>query len=337
MDLEMLLREIDASTPCGPDPEFDPDFREMRRLAEGRPGQEWGSTVIAAQEPNWRVVRDRALDVLSRSKDLRAAVHLARAQLKLEGFSGLRDGLLLANGMLERYWQEVHPQLDDGDPTRRANSLLDLSDAGGTLRDIRESPLVNGALGKVSLRDLLIASGKLATQGADGDERPTLAAVDGAFKAGDPEALRSSATAVSESLAAVQSIEGLFAQRVGSERAPNLEELKNVLASIQQSYAERLDATGAATVQAGGSVDSSMTRAVAAVAASGPIRSREDVLQLLEAICVYYRTHEPSSPVPVLLQRAKRLVSKSFLEIIRDLAPDGVTQVETIRGPEEGS
>ena len=33
---------------------------------------------------------------------------------------------------------------------------------------------------------------------------------------------------------------------------------------------------------------------------------------------------EPSSPVPLLLQRAKRLFAKDFLEILRDLTPGGV-------------
>ncbi len=34
----------------------------------------------------------------------------------------------------------------------------------------------------------------------------------------------------------------------------------------------------------------------------------------------------------MLLQRARRLVDKNFLEILRDLAPDGLTQAQTIVG-----
>jgi type VI secretion system protein ImpA len=71
---------------------------------------------------------------------------------------------------------------------------------------------------------------------------------------------------------------------------------------------------------------------------TGAISSREDVLRVLDRVCAYFAQHEPSSPVPLLLKRAKRLVSKDFLEILRDLAPDGVAQAEAIRGPEaEGS
>jgi type VI secretion system protein ImpA len=47
---------------------------------------------------------------------------------------------------------------------------------------------------------------------------------------------------------------------------------------------------------------------------------------------MYYDRNEPSSPVPMLLQRAKRLISKDFLDIMRDLTPEGVAQAELLGG-----
>ncbi|MCR3811683.1 hypothetical protein K3Z95_26440, partial [Pseudomonas aeruginosa] len=38
--------------------------------------------------------------------------------------------------------------------------------------------------------------------------------------------------------------------------------------------------------------------------------------------------------VPVLLKRAKTLVTADFAEIVRNLIPDGISQFETLRGPE---
>lgn len=58
---------------------------------------------------------------------------------------------------------------------------------------------------------------------------------------------------------------------------------------------------------------------------------------MLDLICDYYARCEPSSPVPLLLKRAKRLVFMDFIEIIKDLAPDGLSQVELIRGQESSS
>jgi type VI secretion system protein ImpA len=49
----------------------------------------------------------------------------------------------------------------------------------------------------------------------------------------------------------------------------------------------------------------------------------------------YYEQHEPSSPLPLLLKRAKRLVGRSFVDIIRDISPDAMTQVQVVSGEEE--
>jgi type VI secretion system protein ImpA len=66
----------------------------------------------------------------------------------------------------------------------------------------------------------------------------------------------------------------------------------------------------------------------------GEARTREDVLKLLDQVCAYYAKHEPSSPVPLLVERAKRLASMSFLDIVRDLADKGLPQVEAWIGKE---
>ncbi len=65
---------------------------------------------------------------------------------------------------------------------------------------------------------------------------------------------------------------------------------------------------------------------------AGVIRSREDVIRVLDSACEYLARHEPSSPVPLLLQRAKRLMVKDFLQIIQDLAPEAMNQVAKIGG-----
>ena len=74
--------------------------------------------------------------------------------------------------------------------------------------------------------------------------------------------------------------------------------------------------------------------APAAPHVSGEIGNRDDVLKTLDRILAYYARHEPSSPVPVLLSRAKTLVSADFATIVRNLIPDGFSQFEKLRGPD---
>ena len=63
----------------------------------------------------------------------------------------------------------------------------------------------------------------------------------------------------------------------------------------------------------------------------------EDVIRTLDRLCKYYEKYEPSSPLPLLLMRAKRLASMSFLDIIKDLSPDALTQARAVGGFDDGS
>ena len=66
------------------------------------------------------------------------------------------------------------------------------------------------------------------------------------------------------------------------------------------------------------------------------IRSRAQAVEALDAICVYFTKHEPASPVPMLIQRAKRLVPMSFAEILRELSSgSGPSILQQLMGCEE--
>ena len=70
---------------------------------------------------------------------------------------------------------------------------------------------------------------------------------------------------------------------------------------------------------------------------SGQISSNQDIHKALDMIIVYYEQNEPSSPVPLLLKRAKRLVGRTFVDIIRNISPDALPQVQMVSGEEEAT
>ena len=67
-------------------------------------------------------------------------------------------------------------------------------------------------------------------------------------------------------------------------------------------------------------------------ASSAAVNNRADVVRLIDNICEYYTTQEPSSPIPLLLRRAQRLVEKSFMEILEDIVPTSLDQVKIVSG-----
>lgn len=72
--------------------------------------------------------------------------------------------------------------------------------------------------------------------------------------------------------------------------------------------------------------------ATAAGAPPGTINSREDVLAALDRIIAFYARTEPASPVPLVAERMRRMVTMSFLELLEDLAPAGVKEFRSVAG-----
>lgn len=336
-DVEALLAPISSDQPCGADLEYDPDMLALQQAAAGKPERAVGDTVVAAQEPEWRDVAARCEALFGRTKHLGVAALLARAACKQSGYIGAVNGLALVRGLLERYWDSVHPLLDSDDNSAvlRLNTLAlfttgDDGAARDLLREMAYAPL-DTTLGKAALRvrDLTLAFG--AAKADSGEATPTEEAVSSALadlltqRADLSQALRAG-------LAHAQAIKTVLDGRAPQE-APDL----NALVKLTQAVAN-----AAARAQGSGDAMNDESAAAGATApagarAVGAIRTREDCVRALDQVCEWFQQNEPSHPAPLVIQRAKRLVKMNFLEIIRDLAPDGMPQVEGVVGKEASS
>ena len=346
LKVDDLLQEVSAEHPCGEDLEYDPDFIALEESARDKaaPMLDDGSA-SAGNSVDWAAVERQATALLTRTKDLRVALHLTRAALNTGGLGGFLGGLQLIHGYVSQYWDQVHPQLDaeeGSDPTQRINILESLSDPETHLRDLKSSRLiVSKTFGPISFRDTSIASGETAAAGEEGEGAPDPATINAAFLECDLEELRSVAAAAEEALRKVADIEGQISEHVPADKVPNFQDLTACLRQISSLLGEKLaqragedGAPGGAQQSGNSQTSGSGAQAGPALLPTGQVTSREDVVRLLDMICDYYAKNEPSSPVPMLLQRAKRLVSKEFIDILRDLVPDAADQAEKFRGSE---
>jgi type VI secretion system protein ImpA len=346
IDLQQLLGEVAGGAPCGDNLEYDPAFAALERAVEPRSDRMTGAAEADGDGPDWADVARRAVALFDRSKDLRVGIYLARALLQTEGLGGFRDALLLLHHLVSDCWETVHPLLDpddDNDPTLRVNTLATLNDADTVLRELRSVPLiVSRNFGPVSWRDVALATGELRT--VDGETPRDVSEVKAAFKDCDADALRRTATAAHEAGELVQSIEQAIAEQVGVGRAVDLAAVRSLLRSISRFLGEQLaergltsgsDAAEAAAVP----TTAGSERTGARISIAGEVASRDDVIRLIDRACEYFARYEPSSPVPILLRRAQQLVGKDFMDILRDLAPDGVAQAQVFQvraGADEG-
>jgi len=336
IDVNKLLEPISDDAPCGDDLEYDAEFGELERAAEGKPGHVMGDKEIPPEPPRWEDVNEAAEALFSRTKDLRVATHLAHAQLNTHGFTGLADGLEVVNGLVHQYWDNVYPLLDEednNDPTLRINSLASFNSREGVIGSLDRTVLVSSrALGRFSLRDIRLARGEISPSDGSDEEVPDPTHIDAAFLDCDLDELTETAAAVDRCSGVVTDLEEYIRDQVGTEYAPDVAVLSAELKEVRGVLNEQLARRG--VEQEGEVGEAPAGGAAAAAAVPGEIRTREDAIRTLDRVCEYFTKNEPSSPVPLLLERAKRLIAKDFMEILRDLTPDGVSQAETIGGLE---
>lgn len=339
-NLEPLLAPVSDESPAGPDLEYDPAFLELERAAAPKAERAIGDAVKAAEEPDWEKVTELSEAVLTRSKDLRAAVHLAAAWMRTSGMPGWTAGLELIRSLLEQFWDNVHPQLDaedDNDPTMRVNAVVPLSDLQSVLGYFRTTPFVQSPrMGRFNLRDLRIANGTLKVTTPSGAPEPTLTEIEACCMDCAEEELVETTAAISQSMEDARAIDAIFTDRVGTAGP----DFKNLLSDIYElkkfldpQLARRVPPEGDAEGEA---EDGDSAGATGAARASGAIAGPQDVMRRLDEVCDYYTRCEPSSPVPLLLRRAQRLVGMDFMDLLKDLAPGGISELRVVSGtPDE--
>ncbi len=342
IDLSQLTSPLSSDEPSGPDLEYDPDFLALEEALRVEPEQQFGDTIIAATEIDWKKVLDLSSSLLARTRDLRIGLYTTQALAHRFGLEGLSDGLALLRAYIEQFWDSVHPQLDpddDLDPTARVNIIASLCDQDGLIKAVRTAPILRlSGFGGLSLRMLLIARGELPPATSE-DEVIPLSSIEAAAAEADPDALSKAADQVRAAIDNQRAIEQRLVEKVGTSNAIGLDALAATLGAMQSfldgvlaerspegadSNENKEDAAEPTGPAAGGGAGGR--------ALQGDITGPADVKSALEKIIRYYQKYEPSSPVPLLLIRAKRLISASFMDILNDIAPDALTQAQHITG-----
>jgi type VI secretion system protein ImpA len=340
---QTLLDPVSADAPCGVDledspalsaldatrlfgqsqspeapPESDPDDKERERRKEKPP-------------PDWVQIKASAYEALAKSKDLRVLTYLGAAMLRTDGLPAFCETLRVGAAWLESYWPTVYPRIDE-DAIARRNALNCFADPMAVVDRVWRMPLVASRQhGRFGLRDIDLATGVVPVGKDDvkPDEKPLLAA----FAEMPLDELTALEASVSNGIDALNTIDGRMRGEGGPDVAPDFDPLTAHLVRMKHFLRAQLEVrTGSAPTEAG---TENAGGPAAATFAGGAIRSHQDAIRALDAVADFFRRNEPSSPVPMFLERAKRLVAKDFLEVLADIAPEALPAVRAVGGIRE--
>lgn len=67
----------------------------------------------------------------------------------------------------------------------------------------------------------------------------------------------------------------------------------------------------------------------------GAVNSRRDVERCLDMIIDFYERTEPSSPIPHLARRMRKMVPMNFLQLMEEIAPSGMKEFKNVAGVDD--
>jgi len=341
---EGLLRPLSESAPCGQSLEDTPTlaafdayklFGQQLVIGTRRPGQKQDEPPTP---PDWGDMLDKSLAALAVSKDLRVLAHFAAAHLWTEGIVPFCETLHVAASWLESWFDAVYPRVDE-DVFFRTNALNNFSDRLAIVDALRRTPLVSSrSTGPISLRHIELASGIVPVTKEDGTP-PKDGEINAAFGAAVLADLRAQLAAVKGALDSLAKIDAKMLAAGGVEATPNFDgrsdkeklvslrhQLKRIHEVVRAQIAARPDAAPAAGEGEAGADGAPAAGAV------GAIRTRQDAIRALDAVTTFFENTEPSSPVPLFIERAKRLIAKNFLDVLQDIVPDALNAAKAAGG-----
>jgi len=326
LDIQSLLEPISDAEPGGADIRYEPitvQIREARRQEEALSPGVWKREVKTADYV--RVIR-LATEVLTRrSKDLQIAAWLTEACLFQEGFAGLRQGLELIRGLLEKFWDSVHPLAEeDGNLELRAAAVAWVGSQLDT--GIRSVPLTHAGHDWFQYRQSCsVPTEDQANSDAAKHEARQTALEDGAVPPEEFEkALDATPPAfypkLNEDLSGLLELVGLLGslcdEKFGAD-SPEFGSLRQSLEEVQQTarvLGKKKGSEAAAVIappEPGPAPRAEPMLASPVGSSAGNLSSNEpsspqDAIERVLALARYLRREAPWSPVSYLITRAVR-------------------------------
>ena len=119
-----LLNPIEGPNPGGANLRYDPVYDKIKEARREEDQPPPGMTERDRKIADNALVIKLATDALTtKSKDLQISAWLTEAMVKQRGFAGLKDGLALCFGLVDKFWDTVYPELEDGDVQSRGAPL----------------------------------------------------------------------------------------------------------------------------------------------------------------------------------------------------------------------
>jgi type VI secretion system protein ImpA len=345
-DVEKFLSPVAGENPAGELLRYEGTYDQIREARrEEEPNLNQGVWQRDLKKADWQAVSDLCLAALeNRSKDLQLAAWLLESWLHLYGFAGVREGLKAVNALCWRFWEVMHPTLDD--PEYRV-AIFNWIDAKLSLQlkfvPITE-PLEGSGASSYSWSDWEAAfhleqAARQHRQMKETGQRVTLAIFQQSAAVSPPSFFQCLRDDLASDLEACGDLEKFLDGTYG-EDAPSLrtfrEALQAVQGLVQQILGEREPSREVEFLPESAEahapiLETGAPEAPVLTPSTTAIHSREEAFRTLREVADFLQAVEPHSPVPYLIRRAISWGGMTLEELLPELIRNDQALADTFK------
>ena len=327
---EDILNPIPGENPSGQNLRYAPIYDKIKEARREDDELAQGAWQYDRKVADWVLVSKLCQEAIAtQSKDLQLAAWLCEALLKRESIGGFRFGLTLCRDLIDKFWDTLYPELEDGESEQRAAPLDWISTK--LLVPVRTVPLCRDGYHSIEYKDSRTVGYE------EGASKEAKAARDKALKEGKlaPEVFDKSFAETPKafyadlekqfdgSLAVVKELDALCQEKFGAyapgfgKLSEAFTEVRHVVHALLQKKretepdpVEEVPAEAAAAGEEGaeaaeGAAAPGFQINLAGRATAEPQDKREAIASVVAAAAVL-RKRDPLSPAPYLMLRGLR-------------------------------
>lgn len=315
--------------------EFDPLFSEIEAILTQ---SEESANPLSGEDElpqiNWITISEKTSELLYQYKDLRVLLWSLRANLYIDGISSLFSGIKNLSELVENNSESLYPKSEDGNIRSGHAAALGWLSASQCISELKQTKITTdhhytlndiASIDSGEIRDNYATSLSALLTSLTNSDEINISNISGHF------------SSVIQSLDKIEEYANQYTDGYILDCSVLKQFLTRCISTLNHLTAFS-DADNHEEPQAllpdGNHPDTPVT-----ASPNGPVRitditlrSRQEVLIMLDCILDYFQRYEPSHPVPIFIQRSKQMIGMDFASIVEKLLPESVSTLQQFTG-----
>ncbi|MBW7984137.1 type VI secretion system protein TssA [Enterobacillus tribolii] len=309
--------------------EFDPLYGEIEStLTQMDESSDPLSGPDNTAQINWNQLSEQAGKLLEQCYDLRVALWAIRANLHQDGISSLYHGIVELSQLVLNRSDAIYPKSEEGNINGGHAAALGWLSTPQFIAELKSAKLTKEH--GVRLSDLINVDAAISSERTFSSSSATLLVINTYYQKNGLPDIKEQISAINQAIENVENYANQYTEGYQLDCRPLRSFLTKVLSQINQlSVVADIDDEHIIDAEV---KSSDLSEDSLLDSREINVRSRQEIILMLDRILDYFQRHEPSHPAPIFIRRSKQMIGMDFVSIVEDLLPESMSTLQQYTG-----